>query len=83
MDIICPKCGEPWEFDTLHDYADEAETTYADVAKTFRKLGCGKAFANWNVTCHADERSAMRSVLADLLGDDLDGYASLCEDFRL
>lgn len=83
MDLICPKCGEPWEFDTLHDYAEEQGTTYAEVAKVFRRKGCGEAFTAWTVTCHADERYAMRSVLADLLGDDMDGYASLCEDFRL
>lgn len=84
MDIICPKCGEPWEIDTLHDYADEVGSTYTQVAKAFRSKGCGIAFADWGITtCRADEKSGMRSVLADLLGDDMDGYASLCEDFRL
>jgi hypothetical protein len=23
MDIICPKCGEPWDHDSLHDVAQE------------------------------------------------------------
>lgn len=23
MDIICPKCGEPWDHDSLHDVASE------------------------------------------------------------
>lgn len=83
MDVTCPKCGEPWENDTLHDYAEEVGSTYREIARQFRTKGCGVAFSNWGVTCHADDRSAMRTALADLLGDDMDGYASLCEDFRL
>lgn len=26
MDLYCPKCGEPWDFDSLHD---EAQARYA------------------------------------------------------
>lgn len=85
MDIICPKCGEPWEIDTLHDYADEVGSTFTEVSRQFRTKGCGVAFSEWGVggACYADERAGMRSALADILGDDIDGYASLCEDFRL
>lgn len=83
MDILCPKCGEPWEMDTLHDYADEAGTTYAVVSRTFRRKGCGEAFQMWEVTCEKRAGSEARSALADLLGDDIDGYAALCEDFGL
>lgn len=83
MDIICPKCGEPWEIDTLHDYADEVGETYRGVSRKFRQEGCGKAFSEWRITCHADEKAGVRLALADILGDDIDGYASLCEDFRL
>jgi hypothetical protein len=25
MDVRCPRCGEPWDFDTLHDATSEAE----------------------------------------------------------
>lgn len=84
MDIKCPKCGEPWENDSLHEYAEEAGSTYAQVAKTFRVKGCGTAFAGWGVsTCVADGKSELRNALADLLGDDMDGYAAMCEDFAL
>lgn len=83
MDIICPKCGEPWEIDTLHDYADEVGSTYREISRQFRTKGCGEAFPTWGIACHADERSEIRTALADILGDDIDGYASLCEDFRL
>lgn len=83
MDIICPKCREPWETDTLHDYADEWETTYREVAKAFRTLGCGQAFSEWGVSCHTEKGAEARFAMADLLGDDIDGYAAMCEDFGL
>lgn len=84
MDIICPRCGEPWEIDSLHDYAEETGTTFAAVSKTFRVKGCGTALAEWQGgPCERTEGSEVRSALADLLGDDIDGYASLCEDFGL
>lgn len=84
MDLICPICAEPWEFDTLHDYADEVGTTYKEVAKEFRTKGCGVAFVEWGITsCVADGRASTRLMLADLLGDDMDGYAAMMEDFRI
>jgi hypothetical protein len=83
MDVKCPICAEPWENETIHDYASEYSSTYAQVAKLFRTKGCGVAFDSWDVTCEKSENSEMLSALADLLGDDLDGYASMVEDFGL
>lgn len=83
MDIMCPNCGEPWEFETLHDYAEENGSTYAKVAKVFRTKGCGEAFSAWRITCIKDENAESRFVLAEVLGDDMDGYASMMQDFRL
>lgn len=84
MDIICPRCAEPWEIDSLHEYADEQGTTFREVSKAFRTKGCGVAFEAWGIgTCVADANAGMRFVLADLLGEDIDGYAALMEDFRI
>lgn len=84
MDIICPRCAEPWEIDTLHEYADEYGITFREVSKAFRTKGCGEAFAEWGIdSCVADANAGMRFVLADLLGEDIDGYAALMEDFRI
>ena len=83
MDIKCPKCREPWDNDTIHDYADEIGSTYAEVSKLFRTKGCGVAFDEWGITCEKAEGSETLSVLADLLGDDIDGYASMVEDLGL
>jgi len=90
MDIICPNCCEPWEIDTLHEYAQEAAemfprlgVTFETVRARFMSQGCGSAFDGWKVTCERDTsgRASVFAGLADILGDDVDGYASFCEDF--
>ena len=84
MDIICPICREPWENDTFHDYAEEFNTSYNALYKVFRTKGCGVAFDEWSISsCQPTSGHEARSVLADLLGDDVDGYASLVEDMNL
>ena len=90
MDIICPVCCEPWEIDTLHEYVREASEmfprdgyTFEMVRARFMSQGCGAAFAGWKVACDPDTsgRASVFAGLADILGDDVDGYASFCEDF--
>jgi hypothetical protein len=83
MDIQCPKCGEPWEIDTLHDYAAENDTTFTKLYRVFRTRGCGEAFAEWRITCIPDKDAEARTMLAEVLGDDVDGYAATLEDFGL
>ena len=44
FDIKCPKCGEPWENDCLHEaheYGAPADITYQTAAKLFSQFGCG------------------------------------------
>ena len=86
MDIFCPKCGEPWDTDTLHEYVKEWRhlgTTYADVRSRFQREGCGNTFAGWRVKCEpvATGRAEMARAVYALLGDDLDGAAATFEDF--
>ena len=84
MDIHCRNCGEPWENETLHEVAQEMGTTYSKVAKDFSAKGC-KAFdgSDYETShCTADSRAEARGAIADLLGDDLDGYASTMEDLE-
>ena len=83
MDIKCPFCREPWDNDSIHDYAGEVDSTYAEVSKLFRTTGCGVAFSEWGITCEKSSRNGDLLALAELLGDDLDGYASMVEDFGL
>lgn len=85
MDIYCPVCAEPWEIESLHDVAEEDGRTFTDVRRAFFADGCGVAFASWGVTCERAEGSAGRraqvsAMLAEILGDDIDGIACEMED---
>lgn len=83
MDISCPRCGEPWDFDTLHEEASESGRTFDQVRADFGKRGCA-AFSWTSVCpCQPDDRSEIRAELLSMMGDDIDGYAALCEDFGL
>lgn len=99
MDLYCPICLEPWDNDTLHDVADEAafdndteRDSYAKVAALFRTKGCGVAFFGTGYQhghCRPPEpqddgfeRSAV-GIIYELLGDDMDGAASMMEDLGL
>lgn len=84
MDVYCRNCGEPWENETLHEVAQEMGTTYGKIAQAFSRTGC-KAFngSEYETTrCKADPKAEMRGMLADLLGDDMDGYSAMLEDME-
>lgn len=85
MDIYCPVCAEPWEIDSLHDMAEEEGQTFSQVRRAFFADGCGTAFKSWGITCEpatgrAGARAMVSAMLADILGDDIDGIASELED---
>jgi hypothetical protein len=84
MDIFCPKCGEPWDNDELHEVVAERhengdhDASYNSVAREFRGKGC-EVFG-----CSHGHVSAMAAELAavayDMMGDDMDGAASMLDD---
>jgi hypothetical protein len=76
IDIKCRICGEPWDNDELH-YVDGK--TYTEAAAEFRAVGCEVFETN-----HSGRRADPGiGVITDLLGDDMDGLASMIEDFDL
>jgi hypothetical protein len=79
MDIRCPICGEPWDILTLHDEAEWIDETFDKVRERFYSDGCGKVFG---VSCERsnDNASAIASLAYDIMGDDVDGIASMLED---
>jgi hypothetical protein len=81
MDIYCGRCGEPWDLDTFHDVAAEQSTTWDAAIAEFRRKGCEAT--GWCGPC--EERRTVRGdatgALLDILGDDVDGVASMLEDF--
>lgn len=92
MDIRCRRCGEPWDNDTIHEEVAERaylgeETTYSEVAAEFRAKGCQafRVFTGNDQPCKRTgaNNAEAAGVLADLLGDDMDGAAALLEDFEM
>ena len=97
MDVYCVKCGEPWEIDSLHEeVAARADmghpmATFNVVRDDFYSLGCAAldtAFGSVDCepqgTLNGDGRlsaSAAMGVLTELLGDDIDGVASMMDDY--
>ena len=87
MDIYCPKCAEPWDMDELHEaVAADYYPTFTEARKAFARYGCpamdGRAKACPDTVIGHDMGNLISEVY-DLLGDDLDGAASMLEDARL
>lgn len=76
MDIYCPVCGEPWAVDELHAVPGEA---FEAARRRFRAEGCAVFGSRHNTPIDADT-AARSAALFSLLGDDIDGIASLMED---
>ena len=82
MDVRCPKCGEPWDIDSLHEEAEYQGRTFDAIRNDFVSNGCGSALGNaaW-CDSHAYSPAANVAALAfDIMGDDIDGVASMLED---
>jgi len=79
MDLICTRCGEPWDMDTvLHE-----------MPEAFRRKG---ALVTHCPTCPPGKpelletttaRLRIVSALARMSGDDVDSLAATLEDFGL
>ena len=79
MDVICTCCGEPWDvYHVLHEEPD-----------TFDRDGC---LITACLCCHGvrpadmpeeyQERLEAIKQLAIMLGEDIDGFAAMLEDFQ-
>ena len=81
MDILCQRCGEPWDVDTFHDVAAEQGVTFTEAVRRFQATGC--AATGWCDPCEPvrSTRTAAAAMLYDLLGDDVDGAAAMLDDF--
>ena len=84
MDLLCMRCGEPWDRLSLEDEFNPVEKRQflagvccpackgVQDAEEFADRGDRTAFA----------REAQAAII-DALGDDLDGAAAMMEDFGL
>lgn len=80
MDLICHRCGEPWDLDcVLHDELQGFDRKGCLIRSC---PGCsGKAKPE--LPQELQERLTVASMIAPLLGDDYDGYAAFLEDMQL
>lgn len=79
MDLLCPKCGEPWDNDELHEQAEINGTSYAVEAKKFRAVGCATFDCSHN-SDNVGDATEIASMIYDIMGDDMDGAASAFDD---
>lgn len=91
MDTYCKHCGEPWDTDSFHNSSKQYQRIYT----LFRKFGCPiaeQALDDVHPTDMKLSKCEHKPILEpeildaidatqDLLGDDVDGAASLLDDF--
>lgn len=60
------------------------EELFNEVRQEFRRIGCAAMDGGTKPTCGEDNslRSLASATLVDVLGDDIDGVASLLDDFE-
>lgn len=78
MDILCTRCGEPWDASLLDLTKDERNVFLAGAG-----CPCCSHLPDNEVYNRAPESSCIQSELAAVLGDDIDGLAATMEDFGL
>ncbi len=88
MDVKCCKCGEPWDqYYLRHELSDEEKDDgtweFGDNVLHVKQCPCCDAYSDSPLHDAIQERNrnASMAMLSDMLGDDLDGLASLAEDF--
>lgn len=75
MDVYCPRCGEPWD---AYGIQGGGEFTKEEQQQFWRGEGCPCCIGN-----EVDSRpfrAEATKVLAEVLGNDIDGIASMLDD---
>jgi len=73
MDVYCQRCGEPYDVCSLTDDMNEQER------QDFKKGVCCPCCKEKEIT-ERPQRAIIASEMAALLGDDIDGLASMMDD---
>jgi hypothetical protein len=86
MDLYCPRCGEPWDNDCIHEEVEERndDSTYYTVLREFQQNGCvafREAYGQGQCERTNSLRAGAAEAMYDLLGDDADGAAAMLEDY--
>lgn len=81
MDLFCPVCSEPMDVLSLHDFVGDSAEDFQDAKNIFFSSGCGTLFGKPCVE-NRTLRSEATLALEELMGDDVDGIASMLEDLE-
>lgn len=80
MDLLCQRCGEPWDFFYITDEMTEEERRDFHAGR-----GCpccrNKPDADIHLSPRQQEAVTVQTAMRDVLGDDIDGLAAEMEDF--
>lgn len=78
MDLICTRCGEPWDLDTvLHDEPEDFTRRGAAIVR------CPVCEENGPAPQELREKLKTALVVGELLEGDDDGYAAFVDDLEL
>ena len=96
MDIRCPVCGEPWEFDCIHEevevrhpsrpwdtgekYSQVAYDVYYKPVLEDFRMTGCEALGESHNTSPNKDVAQLTSMLFDIMGDDVDGIMSELDD---
>ena len=75
MDIYCPNCGEPCD---IYHLNNDMEPKFRDMFKAGKGCDCCEGKPQEKKPL----RASLTAVAMDLLGDDLDGVASVLDDYE-
>lgn len=78
MDLLCQRCGEPWDA-CLDDLTEQEKADF------HASRGCpccrNKPDADIHLSPRQQEAVTVQTAMRDVLGDDIDGLAAEMEDF--
>lgn len=78
MDIVCICCGEPWDiYHVLHGEPEEFERDGCRITA----CPCCHGVQPKDLTEAQRQYLQRVNLVAELSGDDLDGFAAMLEDF--
>ena len=79
MDLLCQRCGEPYEIFYITDEMTEEERRDFH-AGTGCPSCCNKPDADLHLSPRQQEAVEIQMVMRDVLGSDIDGLAAEMED---
>lgn len=84
MDLLCPKCREPWDNDSLHEEVKERidakeSADYKKVYREFVQKGCEALGAAHNSETLGDIDPVLAEIYT-VAGDDVDFAASMIQE---